>query len=172
MVLLCVWFFGVFVPYQNNKKLAEANAFQAQSQLDDFNKIMLEIPLFLETSNNLLDTKSDMKSKLYAKDDILKLFDQLEKLSEKQKLEVTEINPSISELLQLNNMITSTENPLFLNIRISLEGNYKGFGLFIKEIESMPYFRGINNCQITKTVEDKNRLRLILEFKTLLGDLG
>ena len=172
LILLCVWFFAVFVPYQKNKTEIEANAIQAQSQLDDFNRIMVEIPAFLETSNELLETQFDIKSNLYAKDDILKLFDQLEIISKKQKLEVTEIKPSISELLQLNNLITSTEDPLFLNIGITLEGNYKGFGLFIKEIESMPYFRGINKCLITKTEENKKRLRLVLGFKALLGDLG
>jgi len=172
MLLLLVWFFTVFVPFQKNKKLAEANAIEAQSQLDDFNRIMVEIPHFLETSKNLSETKSDIKSKLYAKEDILKLFDQLEKVSLAKNLEVTEFEPSISELLQLNSIITDTENPLFLNIGMTLEGNYKEFGLFIQEIESMPYFRGINKCTIMKTEEDKNRLRLIFGFKALLGDLG
>lgn len=172
LILLFVWFFTIFVPYQKNKKLAEANAIQTQSQLDDFNRIMVEIPHFLETSKNLSETKSDIKSKLYAKDDILKLFDQLEKISLSKNLIVTEFQPSISELLQLNSIITNTENPLFLNIGMTIEGNYKEFGLFIQEIESMPYFHGINNCTIMKTEEDKNRLRLVFGFKALLGDLG
>ncbi len=170
--ILFVWFYIVFTPYLKDKKLAEADAIQAQIQLDDFNRIMVEIPIFFEQSNNLSETKSDIKSKLYAKDDILKLFDQMEMLSLSQKLEVTEIKPSVSELLKLNSAITSSDDPLFLNIGMTLEGNYKGLGLFIKEIESMPFFRGINKCQITQTEEDNDRLRLVIGFKALLGDLG
>jgi len=172
LILLFVWFFAIVVPYQKDNKRLEAEAAQTQSQLDDFNNILMEIPVFFETSQNLMNSKSDIKSKLYAKGDILNLFNQIEKISDKQKLEIAEIKPSISELLQLNSVITNTDNPLFLNIGLTLEGSYKEFGLFIKDIESMPYFRGIYKCQITNTEEDKSTLRLVLGFKALLGDLG
>ncbi|MFQ5452562.1 MAG: type 4a pilus biogenesis protein PilO [Candidatus Zixiibacteriota bacterium] len=169
LLLTCVWFFLFFVPYHKEKKQLKDNIAKSEKQLQDYQQTIKNLPSFLKRKKELELIKSNLNSKLYTKNDVLKLFKNLSSEAENNKLKVTEITPPIEELLYLNSIIPDSTQPQFLNIGLQLEGDYINFGKFVEIIEKADYFRGINSCQISKIRQENEKTSFYLGFKALLG---
>jgi Tfp pilus assembly protein PilO len=169
-----VWFLLVFAPLYKKLGQLEMQITESQQQLADFEQIMSQLPRYIEAREKLRAQRAALSSRLYSKDDILKLFDHLKRQAAKKNLTVTEISPPVEELLHLNSMIPDSTQPLFLNIALTFEGGYIEFGQFVGLVERADYFRGINECTIIGSKDPKDsegHLRLKLGFKAILGGL-
>lgn len=169
LTLIGLWFFFLFVPLHKQEASLTDQTREAQQQLNDFKKIMYELPQFVDAFENLKEQKAVLASKLYSKTDILRLFDKLNLQAKKENLVVAEISPSVEELLSLNSILPDSTQPQFLNIKLRLKGDYISFGRFINRVEQSDYFRGINDCQVEGTKDGRGDIRLQLGFKALLG---
>ena len=96
------------------------------------------------------------------------MLDKLDQEARANNLEILDITPPVSELLELNR-ITRPDEPLFLNITLTIAGNYVGFGKYMNNLEKAPFFRGVNSCHISGLPEEDPQLSLVVGFKTLLG---
>lgn len=172
-VICCLWLFMVFVPYHKQKQILSIKIDNSKKQLEDYKQTIKSFPAFLKRKNHLDLLKSNLNSKLYTKNDVLKLFKQIKKEASFQKLTVIDITPSIEELLYLNNIIPNSGQPPFINIGLQLKGDYIHFGKFISSIEKKEFFQNINQCHIIKGDEsDKNGvINIYFTFKALLGNL-
>ncbi|UCG62051.1 MAG: hypothetical protein JSV52_01800 [Candidatus Zixiibacteriota bacterium] len=171
VILASLWFFGVYVPYQKDHDRMTTEIKKAESQLADFQNTISELPRFIERHHNLLSLKADLNSKLYTKNDVLRLFDALRLEASRKNVDVVEITPPVEELLYLNTIIPDSSKPQFLNIGLKLEGGFIGFGQFIEEIEHANYFRGVNTCKVYRRDDDKTKITMQFGFKALLGSL-
>ncbi len=171
VVLLCAWFFGAYVPYQKDHDLLMNQIGKAETQLVDFQNTISELPAFIEKQRNLLSLKADLNSKLYTKNDVLRLFDALRYEARRKNVEVVEITPPVEELLYLNTIIPDSSKPQFLNIGLRMEGDFIGFGKFIQEMEHSDYFRGVNTCKVYAREDDKTKITMQFGFKALLGSI-
>ena len=170
--LIALWFFIIYAPYHKQREQEFANTKQALNQLSDFDQIFSNLPNYLSMSKDLEASKMDLISHLYAKSDILELFKNLEKTAQKRNLTTQEIRPSIQELLQLNTLILTTEQPLFVNIDMHLTGNYVDIGRFVQTLENTTFFRGINHSRIIENNDaSEGDLRLEIGFTAMLGRL-
>jgi Tfp pilus assembly protein PilO len=167
--LVVLWFFVIFSPLYQELTSLEVRAGESRQQLEDFRKSLEELPQFLQARERLRAQKADLRSKLYTKSDILRLFEQLRQQAESENLTITEIIPPIEELLELNRVIPDSTQPLFLNISLRLAGDYIRFGKFVGRVEHSSYFRGINDCRITGGQEVSDDLQLQIGFTALLG---
>ncbi|MBU8932382.1 MAG: hypothetical protein KOO62_00095 [candidate division Zixibacteria bacterium] len=173
LALIAIWFFMIYAPYCQDKERQLSSNDNALRQLTDFDNIMSGLPSFLSVSEDLEATRLDVVSHLYAKTDIIELFDHLEQIAYKGNLKPLEISPSIRELLYMNTLITTTAQPLFVNIDMRLSGGYTDCGRFIQTLEQTPYFRGINYCRMIKgTSDNRHALSLEVSFRAMLGHLG
>ncbi len=166
-----VWLFFVLVPHRQKKQMSTEQIKQAERQLADYERIRTELPAFLATSQNLGTVQEEMVSKLYAKGDIIALFEELQRRSGAHGLVLAEIRPSVEELLELNALAPSPDNPMFLHITLRFQGGFEDFGRYVNSLENEHYFRGITLCQVQKH-EEANGLHHILSFKALLGSAG
>lgn len=170
--ILCCWFFFVCNPYLKENKMLESKISEQQIQLLDFEQTIALLPQFINDREQLKEKKEYLNSKLYTKEEVIKLFKHLEEKASDYQLTVSEITPPIEELLELNNQIPDSTKPQFLNIGVYVTGTYIEFGKFIQMIENDPYFRGINICQISGSKDYNQELSLYIGFKALLGGLG
>lgn len=165
-----LWFFFIFGPNRLERENQKALINEALSQLADFDRIMSTLPTSLTASENLEAARVDLMSHLYAKTDILQLFDQLEATAEGTNLRPIEIRPSIRELLQLNSLVPTSDQPLFVNIEMRLRGGYLDCGRFIQALEHQPYFRGVSYCRLSAERKTSEQLlSLEIGFKAMLG---
>jgi len=171
LVLVGLWLFLLFVPLHREHVNLAAQTVEAQQQLDDFKRIMNELPGFMKARESLRLRKAALSSKLYTKDDILKLFDQLKRQAQKQNMLITEISPSVEELLYLNSIVPDSSQPQFLNINLNLKGGYISFGRFVGQVEQSRYFRGLNYCKVIGSKDTRDDIQLQLGFKALLGGI-
>lgn len=171
LTLVVAWFFAIYAPFQKQHQQMAAEIAQAESQLADFQATISELPNFIERHLDLLNQRNDLNSRLYTKKDVLQLFEELESEALDKHVIVTEITPPIEELLYLNTIIPDSGTPQFLNIGLKLEGDFIGFGRFIRDIEQADYFRGINMCKMYGHSDDKTKITMQFDFKALLGSL-
>jgi len=170
--MLAAWYFLLEAPLGRQRVEISARTDQARQQIVEFRRIMAELPVYLETHRSLEQTRTDINESLYAKDEILELFDLITEQAQTYRLEVLEISPPVEELLLLNNLMPSPDKPPFLNLTIKLQGGYVDFGRYVAFIESAPFFRGVNLCQISSPPDDDDApTSYLLGFRALLGQL-
>lgn len=172
IALLGIWFFALYLPYQKNKIGNDQKIAVCYQQLNDFSQTLSMFPAVLDQKKTLDQKKELVNSKLYTKEQVLALFNRLKRQANEENLAVIEITPPVDELLQLNSSMPDSTAPQFLNIGMSLNGDYLTFGRFISALEKENYFRGINRCIISRTDEDKNITNFFIGFKALLGNYG
>ncbi|UCD63337.1 MAG: hypothetical protein JSW34_11395 [Candidatus Zixiibacteriota bacterium] len=172
LVASCLWFFTAYVPHHKDSRTTKGALREAESQINDFRQTIAQLPAIIEQRKDLLSRRDDLDSKLYAKEDVLELFAELERQASRWQIEVTEITPPVEELLYLNTIIADSSMPQFLNIGMRLDGDYVSFGRFIQAVEKADYFRGINRCKMIGHADDRTKISLELGFKALLGNLG
>ncbi|MEW5994915.1 MAG: hypothetical protein AB1744_11040 [Candidatus Zixiibacteriota bacterium] len=161
----------VLLPLHNRHVRFSNDIQAARQQIADFNRIMAELPLFLKTRGELADQKTKLSSRLYAKDDILRLFTHLNELANKRNLQITEINPPVEELLRLNRAgIDSTATELLL-INLKMQGTYLNFGRFLASIEQADYFRGISDCAIMGAPNGASVVQMQVGFYALISSM-
>ena len=172
VVLLAAWFFFGYGPLANKQAALDSRAIQAQAEIQDFRMTIASFPEELKTRQELEATRQELNSALIAKQDILLLFRELELQADARNLSIIEITPPLEELLELNNITTSPDQPEFISIAIRLVGGYEDFGNFVAHIESSRFFRGISECNIGIGSPEQPGLSLHLRFKALLGNLS
>ena len=144
---------------------------EAGNRLADYQRTFSELPAYLNESKKLRQIRGELNSKLYSKDDVLRLFGQLDKEARNRGLVLAEISPPVEELLYLNSIIPDSITAQFLTVRLTLTGNYEAFGRFVRNIEQAGFFRGIERCEIFAGQQDLRTVTYNLTFKALLGTL-
>lgn len=172
LAFVLVWYFLLIAPLNRQKSELNSRLTTAQNQLTDFSATLAELEHFLKLQEQLKEKRFSLDSKLYAKEDIIRLFDQLKDQAGKRNLAITEITPPIEELIKLNETVPDSTKPQFLTIGLRIEGAYTDFGRFVGDIESAGYFRGIDRCQISSGQKDFEKVAYSVTFKALLGRSG
>lgn len=167
--MLTAWYLLLFIPLNKERATVQQRAVQAKQQLVEYQQIMVQLPIYLETYRNLAIARLDLNDGLYARDQILDLFELLIEQAEQRKLKVVEISPPVDELLLLNSILPGSAQPPFLNLTVKLEGSYVDFGKYVQLVEKAEFFRGINRCMITTAVDEAAPAHCMISFQALLG---
>jgi hypothetical protein len=172
VAMLVAWYFLLYGPLGRQRAEINGRTEQAKQQMLEFRRIMAELPVYLETHQSLERTRSDINESLYARDEILELFALITEQAQIYDLEVLEISPPVEELLLLNNLMPSPDKPPFLNLTVRLRGGYVSFGKYVSFVETAPFFRGVNLCQVSSSPDDYDTpTSYVLGFRALLGQL-
>jgi len=169
--LIVVWYFAVLHPISARSESVRKAIDDVERRLEDYNRTCLELPRFLEANENLEALRSELNSSLFAKSDILDLFRQLSQDAHEHDLELVEISPPVSELLELNRQAMVDNEPQFLNVQLDLRGRYIAFGKFVEHLETQPYFRSINRCMVRGAQESRPTVDMTVAFRALLGSI-
>lgn len=170
VAMLATWYLLLFIPLNKERAVVQLRAQQAREQLVEYQRIMAQLPMYLETYRDLAKVRVDLNDGLYARDQILELFDLLTEQAERRKLKIVEITPSVEELLLLNSILPGSDQPPFLNLTVKLEGGYVEFGKYIQAVEKAEFFRGINRCLMITAVDETAPTTYTIGFQVLLGD--
>jgi hypothetical protein len=154
---------------ERDDTLREIN--ECQVQLTDFSLTTSQLPGILLAQQALDSSVHEFDSRLYAKEDILRLFGRLNDDAASHGLELTEISPSVAELLALKRDLSSIGDPQYLNLTLRITGDYLSFGMYIESLEAAPYFRGVNFCRISVAPDRSTPTSYTVGFKALLGRL-
>ncbi len=171
VVLITLWTLLVWLPSHRQHLLLKVQINDAKQQLNDYQYTLEQLPIIIAEKDQYENIKSILDEKLYTKRDILKLFDKLYEIASKEQLHIVEITPPVEELLLLNRNISDSTLPLFLNITLSMTGDYINFGKFSEKVENSLFFRETNTCQIIGDRKPVNELKFLFGFKALLGNL-
>ena len=166
VVMAVLWLLFVRLPGASERASVQAQIADAQVQLQDFDQTVLQLPAFIKTRQDLVSFREQLQSKLFAKNELLKLFGRFEQDSKNYGLRLDEIAPPIEELLELNSI--SSDQPQFLNITLKMTGQYINLGKYVLHLESEPYFRGVNDCRVSNSENDKKGLTISLGIRALL----
>lgn len=169
IVIVILWVFLQFIPYVEKSAQITGLTIEAEQLLQDFTNTIDMLPEILKQKEQLLSQKLLLNSKLYTKAEVLNLFNELKTKAGIQQLEVTEITPSVEELLHLNSIVPDSTQPQFLNIGLNVVGSYINFGKFVTTLEKEKYFRGINRCIIVGKIDENDEISMFIGFKALLG---
>jgi hypothetical protein len=169
MGMVAVWYVVLALPLRDQKRTIAADIAAAQAQLDDIDRTMKDLPEFVRRSEDLERFRRDLNSSLFTKTHILDLIDQLQRHAHSQHLRVTEVSPPVEELILLNRQMLAAETVPFLNLTVSLQGDYVAFGRYVGWLEAQPFFRGVNHCRIAGTRESVETPVYIIGFRALLG---
>ncbi|MFC1475284.1 hypothetical protein ACFLQG_01420 [Candidatus Zixiibacteriota bacterium] len=167
--VIVLWIFFLFFPYVQKKNDISQKTIETENRLVDFKRTIDMLPEIIEKRKSLQKEKFSLDSKLYTKAEVLSLFKELKIKAALKNLEVTEITPSVEELLYLNKIVPDSTQPQFLNIGLNLSGDFINFGKFINTLEEEEYFRGINRCIIAGKLEEDNEITMFIGFKALLS---
>lgn len=170
VAMLAAWYLLLFIPLHKAQARVQLRAEQAREQLVEYQRIMVQLPMYLETYRDLAKARVDLNDGLYARDQILELFDLLTEQAERRGLKVVEISPPVEELLLLNSILPGSDQPPFLNLTVKLEGGYVDFGKYVQSIEKAEFFRGINRCLMTTAVDETAPTTYTISFQALLGN--
>jgi len=144
---------------------------KANVSLADFKRTMLEAPEFFKMHRDILNKKKHLTSQLYTKEDLIRLFDDFEAKARKHHLKITEITPSVEELLLLNRKLPSDAEPQILNLTVYLRGGFIEAGNFIREMESQKFYQDIDHCRISNNDPYSGNSEIKFSFRAVLGTL-
>ncbi len=164
-----IWCFLAYLPLKAKQDNLRRKTEEVRRQLTDYSRTTEELPAFLKANQNLETRRGELNSSLFAKSDILDLFRQINEDASDHNLELVEISPPVSELLELNRQATIDNEPQFLNIRLDFKGCYVDFGRYLSGLESKPYFRTVNACVIRGNQLVQPTVDLTVSFKALIG---
>ncbi len=166
-----LWLGLLFLPLRKEKADLSERIADAHHKITDFSRVMAALPDFLKEHGDLENQKRRLSSRLYAKEDILMLFEHLERLATQHRLETTEISPPVEELLRINRMASDSAGTERLKINMKLRGSYVDFGRFLGNIEEQDFFRGVSDCKITAARDAPSAVHMQLGFYALLSSL-
>ena len=154
---------------RTDRLIAEIN--EADRKLADFSSTMLEAPEFFKLYQDVLNRKKEIASKLYTKEDLIRLFGDLDNKAKKYNLQITEITPSISELLLLNKRIPSDSEPQMLHMSIFLKGGLIQTGKFLRDMENENFYQGLDHFRFANTNLKWAESDIKFSFKAVLGTI-
>jgi len=169
LAMLALWYFAVYTPASESLSSDRDEVNNALRQLADYSRTVRELPEYLTANERLEAARREINSSLYAKSEIMDLFHQLTTDAQNHGIKLVQINPPVSELLELNRQASVDNMPLFLNLTLDFEGHYIDFGRFIGDLESKPYFRSIRTCVIRGAQTPERAIDMSLSFKALIG---
>jgi len=169
LALLGLWYFLAFTPTFARLNSVRGEVDGALRQLADYNRTIQELPEFLKVNDNLQVMRHRLNSSLYAKSEILDLFHQLTTDAQDHNLQLVQISPPVSELLELNRQASVDNSPLFLSVTLDFRGNFLDFGRFVSNLETKPYFRSVKNCVLRDSQTSQYTIDMSLSFKALIG---
>ncbi len=158
-------------PQLKSANETEIQLAESEIKIAGYIKMMIEFPSFFKTQQDLLQKKKFLISRLYSKDDLIKLFDRIQKKSQGYNLTLIEISPSVDELLELNRRLLESDKPQPLDIVVRFRGNLQNSGRYIKEIENEDFFNGVNYCRISNHIENQKDSEISFGFKAILGTI-
>ncbi len=164
------WYTLAFSPNRQQLIAVNTQIASAGAQLDDFKATAAQLPALIKAQADLAERKQRQLGVLFGKSEVLRLIDEVRRSAASQNMSVTDVEPPVSELLALRETADKPGEPLFLNITVRLKGDYIGFGRFIGQVESLPYFRGVNYCSIIGPADQSTAPTYSLAFKALLGE--
>ena len=173
-VVICLlvasgWFLFIHRPAQIEQEELLQKIEAAQDSLSDFRKTVADIPEVIKTSEMLEASRNDLASSLYAKSDIVRLFDDIAETVARYNLELKAITPPVEELLELNEKVLNPAEPLFLNVTLTVRGNFLDFGRYVWTLEQSSFFRGINRCVVRSGAARDRSVTYDIGFRALLG---
>ncbi|MFH2035794.1 MAG: hypothetical protein ABIJ45_05270 [Candidatus Zixiibacteriota bacterium] len=173
IALSVILLWGIFFikPLLNQKNMLKVELETANATLNDYQNILKEFNLQFQAHQELLKQKEHLLSYLYTKDDIIRLFDELLLKSSNYGITITEITPSVEELIALNKTIADENKPIHLDIALKMKANTINAGKFIGEIESQKYYKGFNFCNINNSDFNDPFTDVHYSFKAILGML-
>jgi len=170
-VITAAWYFVFAAPQLAEQKKLKATVVESEARLAEMKRIIIEIPNYFSMQQQLTEEKHLLISRLYSKDDLIKLFDEFADKARLHKLELVEIAPSIEELLEINQTIPDENSPRILDITLNLRGTLQTTGEFIAEIEKQNFYKGLNFCRISNPVEKRPYSDVSFGFKAVLGTI-
>lgn len=171
VAMTVAWLLVAWYPQTTRSQKLQTDQAAAETELTDFRTTMEQLPQFLAARRKLEETREQLQSSLFAKDDILKLLDHINKSADELGLEVVDINPPISELLKLNRSSFDPTDPNFLNLTYQVQGDFVPFGRFVQGLEKESFFRGVNACSIHGSRDHSTPTTYTLGFRALLGQV-
>ncbi len=170
VAVVVLWTMFLYAPEKNRQNMTAARVAEAQAQLADFQNTTNQLPLLLKARDQLNTTLQELNSKLYAKHELIRLFDLLKADAADNGVRLQEISPSVTELLNANSAQRTDSLPQFLNMTLRLSGDYLSFGRYVESLERASYFHGINRCHIASG--DKNTPAVfVVGVSTLLAGM-
>ncbi len=169
-ILAGLWYLLLISPLANQRRDCENRIQQAQTQVAALKANLTELPISMKLHQTLGTLKTKMQSRLYAREDILGLFEYLETEANARNLELVEISPPVEELLRLNRIPAHSDQARYLNITLKLQGGFVDFGKYVGIVEQAGFFRGVNSCRVMSQSEPESKLFLQLAFRALLND--
>jgi len=171
-LMILLWGVAGYLPLKRSEAQVLSEISTGRAQLTEFEQTMRTLPSFIRKSHELERMRKKLNSSLYAKSEIIDLLQQLHQEANSLGMNVTEITPPVEELLKLNQVMEDADSPPFLNLTLSLTGNYVGFGKYVRWLEHRPYFRGVNTCMISGNPSGKQPVIYAVGFRALLGGKG
>jgi hypothetical protein len=168
-LLVIAFTYLAVLPYGQERRSATSRIVEQTAELQKLGAFTSAMPSLLEARRQLESRRIDLQSRLFARADILRLFDDLTAGAEDCGLTMVEISPPVEELLRLSEARSDTLKPLFLNLTVQLEGDYLDFGRFVEVVERAEYSRAVNRCIISGAPDGSKPLQFTLAFKALLG---
>jgi len=172
LTLIAGWYFVGYVPLHGQMIEINHQIDVAQAQLIDYRATISQLPVLIQAGAEMDARRYRQNAALFAKEDVLRLFDEIKIQAGSEELSVIEITPPVHELLNLNAAAATPHEPLYLNVTVRLMGDYIGFGRFVQRVESFPYFRGVNTCSAMGTADKSAPVIYSLGFKALLRNSG
>ena len=171
IAIIAIFYILLIGPALDESGRLETELDKAERNLTDFNRTMLEAPEFFKMHRDILSQKKTLTSQLYTKEDLIRLFDDFEKKARKHDLKITEITPSVEELLLLNRKLPSEIEPQMLNLTIYLRGGYIAAGNFIREMEEQKFYQGLDHCRIANNDPYSAYSDIKFSFRAVLGTI-
>lgn len=167
--VLTVWYFFVCIPMSTRLQTVHEESAEVERQISDYNQTLADLPNFLKANETLEELRGRLNSSLFAKNDILDLFNQISNEAAEYNLKLVEITPPVSELLELNRRASMANDPQFLNITLHFQGGFVDFGRYVSQLEKEPYFRSVNSCIVRGNQILQPSVDLSVSFKALIG---
>jgi Tfp pilus assembly protein PilO len=172
LAVALAWYFLLFTPQQAQREKARQEYTQVQSEVNDFHSTIADFPAHLATRDKLESFRSDLEQRLFAKNDIMRLFEELNTVAGRHEVTVKELRPSVEQLLKLQREVADSGDPEFLNVGITATGAYADLGRYLRYIETADFFRGLEYCEINPAAGIRPTVMMHLEFRALLGSGG
>lgn len=166
--LLGGWYVGIYRPSSRKFNAIDQQLQTATNQLREYQTTIQQVPELLQACSELEAAKRRQNDALFAKEDILRMLDQITTEAASEHMSIAEIAPPLSELLTLNAAPKHPGEPLYLNVTVRVVGDYVEFGRFAERVERLPYFRGVNTVTILGAADKSAPLVYSIGFKAML----
>ncbi len=172
LAAVVAWYFFLFAPIRQKITTAHIEASTVSSELETLLMTLKNVPDQLKTERGLDSLRQAINSSLYATNEIERLFAEFTDEAETYGLTVTEITPSVEELLKLEENLKQKDFAPFLNFGVRMTGQFVDFGQFVERLEAAPFFQGINKVSVSAPSEPGKPLSFFIDMRALLQERG